>query len=283
MKTIKAGDYKKEKQPLKERLLIQWRTMRRTVPYTFAITFLQLINLLLTLWLIPYAQGIIINIVILTILITSLIFYMMNKKRLSSYTKKFRALIRNLTFCLMPLVLLFAIITILFISFHPRTEFPNEWRLLDNSAARFATIDKFRVSQIELKYPVTFKITTQELDSYVAEWVDLHRYSPIMHNLTVPVQTSEGERIQSIGTSYYFPSYSVHSLFGLMNDVFVRVVECNDVWGGVKLEAHSNIRLGLKDYNSNLQIIDSLYAFVANKTEDLNRSYLLCEHQPIPQ
>ena len=48
-------------------------------------------------------------------------------------------------------------------------------------------------------------------------------------------------------------------MFGLMNDVFIRLVSCSDVWGAFKVEAHSNIRLGLKDYGTNIEILQNLY------------------------
>jgi hypothetical protein len=201
----------------------------------------------------------------------------------------------------MPLVLLFFVITILLVAYKPKQSFPKEWKFSDNSWARFASDDKFRVSQIELEYPVTFKITAGQLDEFVTEWIEQNEYNYARYNLTVhdPNYFKSGERnfdsqvkaIKSssrsnsdermVGINYHFSNYGSSSLFGMVNDVFIRVVECSDVWGAVKLETHSNIRLGLKDYDTNLEILDSLYAFIESRTRNINQSPLLWEHQPI--
>ena len=159
---------------------------------------------------------------------------------------------------------MFTTITVFIIAFKPDPYFPNEWKYTDNNWARFATIDKFRVSPIELKYPVTFKLTYDRVEQIVDKWVQQNKFKVI-----------KNDDIHSYGASYHFSEYKFHSLFGMMNDVFIRVVECSDVWGGVKIEAHSNIRLGLKDYGSNIDIIKDLYSYVDKETsKDVNRSFL---------
>ena len=161
--------------------------------------------------------------------------------------------------------MLFTTITVFIIAFNPEPYFPNNWKYTDNNWARFATIDKFRVSQIELKYPVTFKLAPEKVEEIVDKWIKQNEFKVIKKN-----------DIHSSGISYHFSEYKLHSLFGMMNDVFIRVVECSDVWGGVKIEAHSNIRLGLKDYGSNIDIIKDLYSFADKETsKDVNRSFLL--------
>lgn len=206
-----------------------------------------------------------------------MIFDLTNKKKRSGLTKKFRSIVKKMAYMLIPLVLLFTFIMILLIGFRPSPEFPKEWPFSDNSCARFATVDKFRVSRIELKYPVTFKITKEQLNDLVLQWIDERQHTYQMLNITVSDKSPE-PNLTWIGNEYYFSHFQASSLFGMMNDAFVRVVECDDVWGGVKLEAHSNIRLGLKDYDTNLAIIESLYSFIERNTVNANRSYLLCEH-----
>lgn len=282
MQAIKVEGYNKDSKkslPVSERISMYWKTQKNTIlPYLLSMTFIQVINLILTIWLIPYTEGIAINWSILIIFVTTLIFEFTNKKKRKGFVKKFRALVKYMAIGLVPIVLLFSFITILLIGFMPDSSFPTSWTFTDNSAARVATVDKFRVSQIELKYPVTFKLTTNELNNHVLEWMNENGYTSESQNLTYVIPNRRFE-IFSQGVSYHFSSFGAYSLFGMMNDVFIRVIECNDVWGGVKLEAHSNIRLGLKDYNSNIKIIESLYKFIEAKTTGYNRSFLLCEHQ----
>ena len=87
---------------------------------------------------------------------------------------------------------------------------------------------------------------------------------------------------ETIGVSYSFSNYQFYTLFGMVNDMHIRVIQWSDVWGGIKLEAHSNNRLGLKDYGSNIKLIKSLYEHVENKTQGVNRSMLLWEHSQLP-
>ena len=263
-RSLFVGEYEQvKKAPFKQRLSEHWNSIKSTVPYTLAIIFVQIINLMLTLLFNVYSEGVIINIGILSILVASLVMDIAQKNKRSWFARKLKGIIRNISYCLVPLILLFTTITVMTIAFKPPTYFPNEWKFTDNNWARFATVDKFRVSQIELKYPVTFKLTIDQVDALVDNWVAKNKF-----------KVTKGDDKFSNGYSYYFSNYKAYSLFGMMNDVFIRVVECSDVWGGVKIEAHSNIRLGLKDYGSNLDIIKDLYSFVDKETsKDVNRSY----------
>ena len=71
---IETHEYEEVKKvPLKQRLMEHWNAVKLTVPYILAIIFIQIINLMLTLMFNVYSEGVIINIVILSILIASLL------------------------------------------------------------------------------------------------------------------------------------------------------------------------------------------------------------------
>eukprot|EP00345_Euplotes_harpa_P001466 CAMPEP_0168319770 /NCGR_PEP_ID=MMETSP0213-20121227/1254_1 /TAXON_ID=151035 /ORGANISM="Euplotes harpa, Strain FSP1.4" /LENGTH=70 /DNA_ID=CAMNT_0008321055 /DNA_START=406 /DNA_END=615 /DNA_ORIENTATION=- len=49
--------------------------------------------------------------------------------------------------------------------------------------------------------------------------------------------------------------YSVSNAIGVMNDVAVKIDSCQDVWSTTSVSIQSQLRLGLKDYGSNYEII----------------------------
>eukprot|EP00345_Euplotes_harpa_P003456 CAMPEP_0168325116 /NCGR_PEP_ID=MMETSP0213-20121227/4499_1 /TAXON_ID=151035 /ORGANISM="Euplotes harpa, Strain FSP1.4" /LENGTH=101 /DNA_ID=CAMNT_0008327545 /DNA_START=336 /DNA_END=641 /DNA_ORIENTATION=+ len=100
------------------------------------------------------------------------------------------------------------------IALKPNQSFPDNWKYTDNSCARAATIDKFRISQIELKYPMTFKMERESLNALVEDWLSKNKYS-----------ASKGFDPAINSTYYHFSNYKVQSLFGMINDVHLRVAE----------------------------------------------------------
>jgi len=279
METIKVHDYGLlKKKPFTERFKEYWTSMKPIVMFIFAITFIQIITLILTIWVVPYIEGIILNIAILFVLMAYLVFESTNRKIRTRILKKIRLYIKFLTMCLVPLVIMFFVITVLLITYMPYDRFPAQWKFKDNNCARFASVDKFRVTPIELKYPVTFKIPKDQLNDIVVEWMRNNNHKFVANNLTAPL-LGDIEELEYVGNSYHFSNHKFATLFGMINDIHLQVIECDDVWGGVKLEAHSNLRLGLKDYDGNLDIIESLYKHIQMRTQNLNVSYLLCEHR----
>lgn len=87
-----------------------------------------------------------------------------------------------------------------------------------------ATRNKFRVSEIELQYPVTFKMEVGDLQTIVNEWMDLNGFS------TDPLELKEIGHDQDqdphiYGYSYSFSNFDFKTLFGMANDIHIRVIE----------------------------------------------------------
>ncbi|CAI2377505.1 unnamed protein product [Moneuplotes crassus] len=277
MQTIKVKDYNDKKGvDFKKRLVEYWKTLQKTnMQYLFIVLFIQIINLILILLIIQnghwaqYVWGFIVHLLILTIVVSFLMFKWLRKQKCILF----------MTVFVTPAVLLSFIIIVLLVGFKPSSEFPNHWRYSDNNFSRMATVDKFRVSEIELKYPVTFKMEVDDLKEAVDDWMRENGFNanpePIIAK-TPPLKAS-GDDVDIIGYSFSFSYFDFKTLFGMVNDLHIRVIECSDVWGGVKLEAHSNIRLGLKDYGTNIKFISSLYKYIEERTTKYNRSKLLCE------
>ena len=85
---------------------------------------------MLTLLFNVYSEGIIINIGILSILAASLIMEIAQKKIGSWFARKLKGIIRNISYCLVPLILHFTIITVMTIAFKPPTYFQTSGSLL---------------------------------------------------------------------------------------------------------------------------------------------------------
>ena len=176
MQTIKVNDFENKKGlNMKKRLGNYWKTLKKNnLQYLFLIILLQWINLIVMLWLFPYIWGIVVHIIILGILFSVLIFKWLRRPKF----------IQFVTIIIIPTVLLTFIIVVLLMLFNPQPKFPETWTLSDNNASRMATINKFRVNQIELQFPVTFKTDIDSLRKHVEKWINDNGFNYATHNLT---------------------------------------------------------------------------------------------------
>ena len=211
MQTIKVKDYgTKRGMNIKKRLLDYWKTLQKNkVHYLFVILFIQIFNLLLILLLIPYVWGSVFHLVILGILVSVLIFKWLRNPKFLLF----------ITIFIIPIVLLSFIIIVLLVGFQPHQSFPSTWKYSDNNASRMTTEDKFRVSQIELRYPVTFKATVEEITGHVKKWMDENSFNYKRINLTNSASDNR------TGLSYSFSNYNFETLFGVVNDMHIQVIE----------------------------------------------------------
>jgi uncharacterized membrane protein len=180
MQTIKTKDHEpKRSVPFKVRFQKTWVKAKKVVPITLAVLFVEVINLLLTIFSNSYSEGIFINIVIVVILIASVSMDIYNHKLKAGFRRKIRQFLRNLSIFLTPFILLFTGMTIMSIAFIPDRYFPVRWDASDNNCARVATVDKFRVSSIELEHPMTFKIEKEDLEKYINDWIKSKKYDDV--------------------------------------------------------------------------------------------------------
>eukprot|EP00344_Euplotes_crassus_P001336 CAMPEP_0197015186 /NCGR_PEP_ID=MMETSP1380-20130617/73201_1 /TAXON_ID=5936 /ORGANISM="Euplotes crassus, Strain CT5" /LENGTH=91 /DNA_ID=CAMNT_0042440915 /DNA_START=384 /DNA_END=659 /DNA_ORIENTATION=+ len=90
-----------------------------------------------------------------------------------------------------------------------------------------ATVDKFRVSEIELKYPVTFKMEVDDLKAAVDDWMRENGFNANPESIiakTPPLKAS-GDDVDIIGYSFSFSYFDFKTLFGMVNDLHIRVIE----------------------------------------------------------
>mmetsp|Transcript_2580 Transcript_2580/g.3031 ORF Transcript_2580/g.3031 Transcript_2580/m.3031 type:complete len:214 (+) Transcript_2580:31-672(+) len=213
MQTIRVNNYENKKGlNLKKNFDEYWKTLKKAgLQYLILIIFFQMINLLLIILLFPYAWGIAVHFVILGIILSVLLFKWLRKAKV----------IQFVTLFIVPVVLLTLIISLLLIGLSPGRTFPETWDFSDNNAARMTSINKFRVSQIELQFPVTFKTKYSELSNIVDQWIDDNNFSS--NNQTIIDPNSEGNI--HIGMTHQFSKFQFYSLFGMVNDMHIRIIE----------------------------------------------------------
>ena len=76
---------------------------------------------------------------------------------------------------------------------------------------------------------------------------------------------------------YQYLIYSITNSLGIMNDVAIKIDNCQDVWSTTAVSIQSQLRLGLKDYGSNYRIIEGIINYLQFKAGENQRNYLYCK------
>ena len=81
-----------------------------------------------------------------------------------------------------------------------------------------------------------------------------------------------------------FSIMHVYSPFGFANDVIIEISDCPNLWGGVTVQAQSQTRLGMEDYQVNQEITASLYGYLKQFAyeNDIEHSFVFCEGDKNP-
>jgi len=163
---------------------------------------------------------------------------------------------------IMFLILLFSIINI---PYHWKEGFPTECKTYDNSCARLAYDNQYRTNKIQNKYALTFRNVTG-LDKIVDKYME-NTYGGWYQKLDFNMPDS----------NYTYLVYSVSNFIGIINDVAIKIDSCRDVWSTTSISIQSQLRLGLKDYGSNYNIIEGIIYQIGESVDSSSRNYLYCK------
>ena len=76
--------------------------------------------------------------------------------------------------------------------------------------------------------------------------------------------------------SYDYLIYSISNGAGILNDVAIKIDNWQDVWSTTSISIQSQLRLGLKDYGSNYDIINDIVEFLKGDVDINKQNYLYC-------
>lgn len=133
MQGAKGKEPDSKKASFRTKVQQYWLRTKKKIPYTIIVLFIQIINLLLTMFSNSYSEGIIVNVVILIILIASVTMDIYHYKTKPGLTRKAKSYLKKLSLFFTPFIFLFTGITILLIAFKPEKEFPSKWNHSDNN------------------------------------------------------------------------------------------------------------------------------------------------------
>lgn len=142
--------------------------------------------------------------------------------------------------------------------------FPDECQTYGSSCARLAYSNQYRTNRIQNQFPLTFRNVT-DVDVMIDEYLQ-ERYEGWIVKYEVD---SEVE--------YPYLIYSISNAIGIMNDVAIKIDSCKDVWSTTSISIQSQLRLGLKDYGSNYEIVENIIKFLQQNIDPNKQNWLFCK------
>ena len=237
----------KEKKDTKKETVIM--KVLRKLKTILAISVFEVFNFVVSVSVDRYVGAYVMNSIIVLILVTTIALESMQKKKNSCVKRAAKWSYRVSKYILGPIVILYFTVCVFSMINRPNSwshEFPSNCStMVDSGCMRIAEDNRYRANQIEMRYAVTFR--NSDLVQYLDEWIGT------LSNIQVHARPNSTNHHSS--SDYFFSSYTPRSLFGIINDVAIKVQPCTEVWKAFRVEVQSQTRVGLKDYGTNLAII----------------------------